>query len=346
MTETTQSAATPAGIIAKIVPPPAEHPPREYGRAFAPANIALSKYWGKRISALNVPANSSVSISLGHLGARTHISTLKAGDRDEIILNGTRLAPDSDIALRTASFLEEFRRAGYNYFFRLSSETNLPIGAGLASSAAAFAALVLALDDLFAWNLDRRRASILARLGSGSAARSVYTGFVVWHAGTAPDGMDSYAEPLDSDWPELALGLVIVSSRRKHIGSRSGMEHTRSTSPLYAAWVKQAESDFQTICDALRKKDLTKLGETAEANALMMHAAMLAARPPIIYWSPATLRVIQQVHRLRREEQIPIYFTIDAGPNVKLIFEAQQSAAVKRVFPESEIILPGGEPAP
>ncbi|MCC7300566.1 MAG: diphosphomevalonate decarboxylase, partial [Verrucomicrobia bacterium] len=178
------------------------------GEAFAPANIALCKYWGKRDAELNLPVNSSLSISLGKLGTHTAVKFSKSADK--VFLNG-KPAP-ADFAARISKFLNLFRAEGQ--FFEVRTKNNIPTAAGLASSASGFAALVKALDQLFGWGFNPRELSMLARLGSGSASRSLYDGFAVWHAGVRADGMDSCSEPLSSDWKNLRIGILEVSKVR------------------------------------------------------------------------------------------------------------------------------------
>lgn len=309
--------------------------PSTQGKAFAPANIALCKYWGKRDADLNLPVNSSLSISLGRLGTTTAVKFAKTADR--IFLNG-KPAPE-DFAVRISKFLDLFRADGQ--FFEVRTKNNIPTAAGLASSASGFAALVKALDQLFGWGFNQRELSMLARLGSGSATRSLYDGFAVWHAGVRADGMDSYSEGFSNDWKNLRLGILEVSKARKKTGSTDGMNRTRETSELYTAWPAQADCDFDELRTAVAAQDFPMLGKTAENNALAMHATMLAAWPPLCYWQPQTLALMQKVWQAR-EEGLEIYFTIDAGPNLKLLFLKENQAAVKMLFPKVQIVNPWG----
>jgi len=313
----------------------AKSKPETRGEAFAPANIALCKYWGKRDTELNLPVNSSLSISLGKLGTRTVVKFAKNADR--IFLNGKR-APKG-FAVRLSDYLDLFRKKGL--FFEVRTKNNIPTGAGLASSASGFAALIQALNELMGWKLSRRELSMLARIGSGSAARSLCDGFAVWHAGQRPDGMDSYAETVDGAWPELRVGILEVSARRKKTGSTEGMNRTRETSELYEAWPAQAACDFDELRAAIAAKDFSMLGKTAENNALAMHATMLAAWPPLCYWKPQSVSLMQKVWEVR-EYGFELYFTMDAGPNLKLLFLKESQAAVRKLFPKVQIVKPFG----
>ena len=301
--------------------------PGAVGKAFAPANIALCKYWGKRDDELNLPMTSSLSLSLGALGATTEIAPC-VGPADRVWLNGETLSGESPFVRRLTAYLDLYR-SDHGYDVRTVS--TVPVAAGLASSASGFAALVLALNELYGWELDRQALSILARLGSGSACRSVFDGFVEWHAGARDDGMDSYAERLDTSWPELRLGLLELSAAEKPVGSRDAMKNTRDTGALYAAWPEKVAGDLVEIRSALRDKDFERLGRAAESNALTMHATMLSGWPPILYWLPESVQTLQAVWAARKEG-VPVYCTMDAGPNVKLLFLEKDRSTVTERF--------------
>ncbi|MEN7973970.1 MAG: diphosphomevalonate decarboxylase, partial [Verrucomicrobiota bacterium] len=310
----------------------------EEGRAFASSNIALCKYWGKRDAALNLPVNSSLSVSLGDLGTCTGI---RLSEKDAVYLNGEAVAPDDSFAVRMLEFLALFRPFLGDACFEVRTENNIPTAAGLASSASGFAALVLALNDLAGWGLDGERLSMLARLGSGSASRSIFDGFVQWHAGACLDGSDSFAEPLLAEWKEFRIGVLELSSAPKPVGSRDGMNRTVETSELYKSWPEQAAADLETIRVAIDAHEFSLLGKTAERNALAMHATMMAAWPPLLYLQPETVEQIHKVQRVRAEG-LEVYLTIDAGPNIKLLFLEENEAAVAAAFPGLKTIKPFG----
>lgn len=308
----------------------------EKGEAFASANIALCKYWGKRDEELNLPVTSSLSVSLGALGTETRVAL--EGAEDCFALNEESVDPASSFAQRLTSFLDLFRPAP-DAGFSVTTRNTIPTAAGLASSASGFAALAMALDRLMQWGLDGRSLSILARLGSGSACRSIQPGFVEWHVGTDDAGMDSYGEPLDARWPGLCIAPLLVSEAAKPIGSRAAMRRTRETSELYQAWPLQCASDLVALRSAIRERDFEALGEAAEGNALAMHATMIATRPPVCYWLPESLEVMRRVWAAR-DEGLSVYFTMDAGPNVKLIFEEADEGAIRERFPSAQTVKP------
>lgn len=297
------------------------------GVAFAPANIALCKYWGKRQRELNLPQTDSLSVSLDALGAHT---VLRRAAKDRVFLNGVEVHENEAFFVRAMEFLRLF--IDPCQAIELETQSSVPVAAGLASSASGFAALVLAMEDWFGWGLKNREASLLARIGSGSACRSVHAGFSWWHAGSRDDGMDCYAEALDEVWPDLRVGLLILESGPKPIGSREAMDRTIASSMLYRSWPNQVEKDLAEIRSAISGRDMTRLGEAAEQNALSMHATMIASRPAVLYWTVATVDTLRRVWALR-EQGVAVYATMDAGPNVKLLYEASSTEAVHTAFP-------------
>lgn len=308
---------------------------RENGMAFAPTNIALAKYWGKRDAELNLPMTSSLSVALPEKGANTTLS-IHNQDNDVVILNGKKLAADSAFVIRLCQYLDLFR-SKYSFSLRIDINMNIPVAAGLASSACGFASVISALNDLFAWELTRRELSILARLGSGSASRSMWTGFVEWHAGVNVDGMDSYAESLSLQWPELTVGILSITTAEKPVSSRIAMQRTVENSILYESWPKKVAHDLVLIKQALQEKNISLLGSRAESNALAMHATMLASWPPVCYFLPETIAAMHQVWELRRHG-VDVYFTEDAGPNVKLLFLDKDKIKIREEFPQVEMI--------
>ncbi len=308
--------------------------------AFAPANIALVKYWGKREARLNLPRTGSLSLSLGTLGTTTSV---EPAAQDSLALGGEPVDPASGFAKRLWAFVDE--AAPGRPPLAVATENTIPTAAGLASSASGFAALVLALDRAFGWRLPRAALSVLARQGSGSACRSLWRGFVAWRAGTRDDGLDSHGEPLEARWPELRIGLLLADTGPKAVGSREAMNHTVATSPLYAAWPAAVEGHLREIRSAIAAQDVHHLGRVAEASALTMHATMLAADPAVVYWRPESVRLIHEVRRLR-EDGLPVYLTMDAGPNLKLLYEAASEPAVQSAFPGLTPVDPWSGPEP
>lgn len=307
--------------------------------AYAPANIALVKYWGKRDENLNLPAASSLSVSLGPLGSHVRLAEAEPGAvADTVFLNGVALDPGTSFARRASAWLDLVRPAP-GFRFDLQARNTVPTAAGFASSASGFAALAKAADALFGWNLPQSSLSVLARLGSGSAARSLADGFVEWRAGERTDGMDSFGVPLPDRWPSLRVGACVLSAREKPVGSREGMRRSAATCPFYGEWPGLVARDLDALRAAIADRDIGCLGTTAESNCLAMHALMLATRPPILYALPETLDTMRAVWAAR-EEGVPVWFTMDAGPNVKLLFEEAAEEAIRARFPSATIVSP------
>lgn len=291
--------------------------------ARACANIALVKYWGKRDSVRNLPAAGSLSLTLAALVTETTVEWDGALERDELVLNGKAAPADSE-------FLDLVRTvAGFDKRARVVSENRFPTASGLASSASGFAALALAASRAAGLELDQRDLSILARRGSGSAARSIYGGFVRMHAGTKVDGTDAYATPIETSFTDdvrMVIAVVGGGVPKTH-GSRDAMEHCAATSPLYRAWIDCVPRDLETAEAAIANRDIKALGELAEANALAMHASAIAARPAIIYWQPATLAALAAVRELRTRG-LAAWATMDAGPHVKVLSTREDAERV------------------
>ncbi len=300
-------------------------------RATACSNIALVKYWGKRTDAaadLNLPAVGSLSMTLDALRTET---TMEPAAADAFELDGE---PVADVqATKVWRHLDRVwtaaHRQGPRPTARVCSTNHFPTAAGLASSASGFAALTMAAAGAFDADLPPEALSRLARQGSGSAARSIFGGFVRLDRGEATDGSDCRARPLATaeHWP-LNLLVVQTTAGRKPVGSTTGMERCRETSPYYPAWVDTSEADLDAAEAALAARDLPALGRVVEHSCFKMHASMMATDPPLLYWNGTTVDVVQQVWRARAEGLIG-YVTIDAGPHVKVVCEPAMASALR-----------------
>jgi len=292
--------------------------------ARANVNVALVKYWGKRDTALNLPATGSISLTLDGLWveARCRFGT----STDECTIDGEPAAGDD--GARLLRFVDLVRaEAGIEARASVQTTSGVPSGIGLASSAAAFASLALATSRAAGLQLEPPALSALARRGSGSAARSIFGGFVEWHRGERPDGRDSIAEQIlpVGRW-DVRMIVAVTGTTRKAVSSRDGMQRA-TTSPLYPAWVDSVDRDLDAARNAIATRDLEALGTVAEHNALKMHAVGLAARPPLLYWRGATVECIHRIWALRAEG-IHGYVTIDAGPQVKVLCEPDDASRI------------------
>jgi diphosphomevalonate decarboxylase len=269
--------------------------------AAAHANIALVKYWGKRDEALVLPQAGSLSVALDKLLTTTTVDL--GGGQDILELDGKPAAP-GELA-RARALLDA---AGIRERARIVSQNDFPTGAGLASSASGFAALAVAACAAAGQERSEAELSAIARLGSGSASRSVPGGWAVWESESARQVFPP------AHW-DLRFCVAICSVGPKATGSRDGMRASRETSPYHSAWIEQCRRDLPRALALLAARDLAGLGALAERNALMMHADALAADPPLLYWEPATVACLQALRDLR-QRGVNAFGTIDAGPHL------------------------------
>ena len=293
--------------------------------AHANVNVALIKYWGKRDPDLNLPATGSISLTIDGLGVEATCA-FGVEPEDRCVIDGDP-GPNDDTT-KVLRFVDLVRtEARIDAPVRVVTTSSVPKGVGLASSAAAFASLAVAASRAAGLRLEPPALSALARRGSGSAARSIFGGFVEWHRGVRPDGRDSIAEPLLApDAWDLRMVVAVTSTTRKAVSSREGMRRATS-SPLYPAWVESAERDLAEARRAIAARDLDAVGQVAEHSALKMHAIGLAARPPLLYWRGATVECVHRVWALRLDG-VRGYVTIDAGPQVKVLCEPADATRI------------------
>jgi diphosphomevalonate decarboxylase len=284
--------------------------------AVAHPNIALIKYWGKSDVEQNIPAVGSLSITLDGLTTTTAVCFDSDLEEDEFLLGG-QAAPG--MAGRVTRCLELVReRVGVRTRARVESDNDFPTAAGLASSASGFAALVTAADAALDATIPRVELADMARRASGSAARSIFGGFVelrLTPGGPSPTETGQILEP--SDWP-LRVAVAVTETGPKEIGSTEGMVRTERTSPYYEDWVNTSEQDLAGARSAIAGRDFEALADVSESSCLKMHAVMLSARPGLVYWNGATVECIRRVRELRTDG-VPVFFTIDAGPQVKAV---------------------------
>ena len=289
--------------------------------ARAQPNIAVVKYWGKRDLDRNLPAVGSISVTLADLYTSMSV-TADANLRDDVLLvNGS----ESRTMLARVSACLDAVVGKDRPAVRTSSSSNFPIAAGLASSAAAFAALVVAADAAFGLALSGAELARLAGRASGSAARSLLGGFVELE--NQADAIVVSRLLAAEDWP-LCVVIAITAPGPKPVSSGDAMEISRKTSPFYDRWVEQQAADLNEARSAIRERDLQRLGSIAEHNCLKMHSVMWGSRPPMIYWNSATIACMQTVRELQAQG-VEVFFTIDAGPQLKAICLPQHAATVR-----------------
>jgi diphosphomevalonate decarboxylase len=309
--------------------------------AIAQPNIALIKYWGKRDVERNLPAVGSISITLSELQTEVSVELRPELQSDELTINGVENLP---MLPRISTCLDrvigETRPRAH-----IASHSNFPIAAGLASSASAFAATTVAAASAADLSYSTAELARLAGWASGSAARSLYGGFV--ELKNAADSIDLTALSAADSWP-LQVVVAITETGPKPIGSTVAMEISRETSPFYASWIEQQDRDLKIARAAIQQQDFAQLAEVAEHNCLKMHSIMWASRPPMVYWNSATMHCMQTVRRLQGEG-CQVFFTIDAGPQVKAVCMPEDAGLVRKALAETpgvqEIMVSGLGPA-
>ena len=292
--------------------------------AQAQPNIALIKYWGKRDIEQNLPAVGSLSVTLDSLWTKMSVEYSDAMAGDELVVNG---ASSEELLPRISACLD--RVAGENRRrASVLSESNFPIAAGLASSASAFAALVVAASAAAGQDSDALTLARIAGSVSGSAARSLFGGFVELRAGDTAIDVATIAGA--DDWP-LTIVVAITETGSKPVSSGEAMNRSSASSPFYASWLEQQAADLASAREAVLGKDFAKLAKVAEHNCLKMHSVMWASSPPVIYWNSATLSCMEAVRRLQNEGHA-VFFTIDAGPQLKAVCLPDEADLVRSVL--------------
>uniref|UniRef100_A0A183C6S3 Diphosphomevalonate decarboxylase n=1 Tax=Globodera pallida TaxID=36090 RepID=A0A183C6S3_GLOPA len=310
----------------------------------APVNIALIKYWGKRNEELVLPLNDSIAITIDELRATTHISIGPNVEANSVTLNGAAI----DIAgsARFRHLFEQIREysnrkrklkgetASKRWHTKIESHTNFPTAAGLASSAAGFAAIAYGLGKIF--RLSERDIIRMARMGSGSACRSIQGGFVHWKAGTQQQNdSDCFCEKLvpPSHWTQMRAVIVVVSTEHKKVGSSVGMRNTVRTSELMDTRVQQlVPKRVKQLMSAIRERNFATLAEITMAESNQLHAVCMDTCPPLNYLNATSHALIEFVHDFNTRFGTRLAYTFDAGPNCCLLLEVDTLALLRRAF--------------
>lgn len=283
----------------------------------AHSNIALVKYWGKQSQERNIPASPSVSATLDTL---TTTTTVEPSAEDFVAIDGQDIRDE-----KIFSWLR-FARSRYAIGpVRIESGSNFPRSSGLASSASGFAALAVCVNEAFGLGLEDPELVELARMGSVSAARSMLGGFV----SLRPKDETCYLEQLHTKehW-DLKVVVAITDPNQKSVPSTEGMQRSKRATAFHHAWQQSTALDFQECCEALKYRDFARLATVAESNCCKMHGLMLSSEPPLIYWKPGTIAALETLRKLQ-EADIPTFFTIDAGPQVKAFCLSEVADAVE-----------------
>ena len=305
--------------------------PKMKAVAQAQPNIALIKYWGKRDHDKNLPAVSSLSVTLDSLWTKMSVEFGAESGADNLSVNGSPAPAMEKRVSQCIDFVAGTERAAAS----IVSEGNFPIGAGLASSASAFAALVVATAAACGKTHATQALAQMAGTSSGSAARSLYGGIVALTAGDD----DIYVQPLldEHEWP-LEVIVAVTEKGEKPVGSGAAMIRGEQTSPFYSSWVERQDDDLETAKDAVLARDFERLASISEHNCLKMHSVMWSSRPPIVYWNSATLSCLETIRSLQSAGHA-VFFTIDAGPQVKAVCLPESAATVLDALKETPGVL-------
>ncbi|KAI5205220.1 hypothetical protein AUEXF2481DRAFT_70677 [Aureobasidium subglaciale EXF-2481] len=315
---------------------------------FAPVNIAVIKYWGKRDAKLNLPTNSSLSVTLSQDDLRTHTTASCSSQypKDSLTLNGS----DQDISgARTQACLAELRTLRRQLeesdsslpklselSLKIVSRNNFPTAAGLASSAAGFAAFVRAIANLYELKSTPTELSRIARQGSGSACRSLFGGYVAWQMGEEKDGSDSVAVEVApaEHWSDMRAVILVASAEKKDVSSTSGMQQTVATSTLFAERIANTvPRRMQEMEKAVADKDFAAFASLTMKDSNSFHATCLDTEPPIFYMNDTSRAAIRMVDMINSEAGNTIAaYTFDAGPNAVVYYQAHDEAKVAGVF--------------
>lgn len=294
-------------------------------KARAYTNIALIKYWGKRNQKWNLPTTSSIGLTLDGFYTETEVKLIPELNKDLFFLEGLKKENK-----RVNKIMDYFRKlAGKKIFAIIKSKNFVPISNGLASSSSAFAALAKAASKAFKLDLNKQEVSKIARLGSGSASRSIFGGFSIWHRGK--NHRNSFAEeilnPVNFD---INIIDIIFNINPKKISSTEGMEKAQ-TSKNYPKWVKQTKKQTVNMIEAIAEGNIKKIGLIAQNNSLAMHRLNKTSIKPFDYFTKKTYKIIKKVNILQKKG-LPIFATVDAGPNVKIITNSQTRKIVMQEF--------------
>ena len=273
------------------------------------ANIAIIKYWGKKAEKEMVPATSSISLTLENMYTETTLSPLPVDATADVFYINGQLQNEAEHK-KMSKIIDRYRPEGAG-FVRIDTKNNMPTAAGLSSSSSGLSALVKACNAYFQLGLDRKELALEAKFASGSSSRSFYGPIAAWDK----DSGEIY--PVETDL-KLAMIMLVLEDQKKPISSRDGMKLCVETSTTFEDWIRQSEQDYKDMLIYLKENDFEKVGVLTEKNALAMHATTKTATPSFSYLTDASYEAMDFVRQLREQGE-SCYFTMDAGPNVKVL---------------------------
>lgn len=283
----------------------------------ASPNIAVIKYWGKRNSELILPDNDSLSLTLDvkDMHSYTTVSTSPSMTCDTFYFDDVQ---QTKLSSRMQKVLNEVRRRATDKqikYVEIRSHNTFPASSGLASSASAYASLAIALTNLFSLDNPQSTAAYLARIGSGSAIRSIYGGFVRWSS--KDECLSSCIFPAEH-WPKLRIVILIFNSSKKAVSSTDAMQRTRETSTLFQARLATVDEKIRKIIEAIEAKDFNTFAKIVMMESSQFHAVCMDTYPPVIYLNEQSKHLIDLVHAYNKidgDENMKVAYTFDAGPN-------------------------------
>ncbi len=292
--------------------------------AKAHSNIAFIKYWGRKDEKLRLPTNGSLSMNLSNLHTITTVEFSDQYKVDQVIIDGEYHPKETE---RAIVHIDRIRNlTGKHTRVRVESRNNFPSGTGLSSSSSGFAALTLAMVEAAGLKLTEKELSMLARQGSGSACRSIPSGFVEWKDASTSE--ESYAYSIfPSKYWDIVDIVAVVSNEKKDVPTSVGQTYAE-TSPFFQVRSQKMAEKLLLMKQIIADKDFKRFGELIEAEALEMHAVMLTSAPSLIYWSEGTLKLMKLVKKWR-SEGLAVYFTINTGQDIHLICQKKDALILK-----------------
>lgn len=272
------------------------------------ANIAIVKYWGKADAVKMIPSTSSISLTLEDMVTKTILTFLENASSDQMFIDDVE---QREKELVKASKVLDLFRTDKNQHVKIETWNNMPTAAGLSSSSSGLSALVKAANDLFETGKSQAELAQIAKFASGSSSRSFFGPISAWDK----DSGEIYRVETDLN---LAMIMLVLNDQKKAISSRDGMKLCTETSTSFPDWIKQSEQDYNDMLVYLKENDFEKVGQLTEANALRMHETTRTATPSFSYLTDASYAAMDKVKSLREKGE-SCYFTMDAGPNVKVL---------------------------
>ena len=293
------------------------------------ANIAIIKYWGKKDPIKMIPATSSISLTLENLFTETEISFItreeaieKTGQASDLLYINGELQNEEQIKKITK--VVNLFRDDRNQLVKIDTTNNMPTEAGLSSSSSGLSAAIKACNRLFDKNLSRGELAQISKFASGSSSRSFFGPIGMWDKDTGE------VSEVKTDL-KLAMIVLVLNEEKKIISSRKGMALCMETSTSFDEWIRQSEIDFENMKKYLSEGDFSKVGELTEENALRMHETTKNANPPFTYLTEKSFEAMEYVKELRKQGE-RCYFTMDAGPNVKVLCLEEDFERLKDIF--------------